>query len=156
MIPQIIETPQKTASVYAKPIPGGLLQRSSRRGLTDRNSALSGKPEWADPQYRQAYAEAAVEQGIAWQIRANREARGLSQRQLAQRIDTHQSAVSRLEDPEHGGHTLPTLLKLAHAFDCALLVKFVPYSQLALESEHLGPTDLYAVPYAAEVCDAPS
>lgn len=96
-----------------------------------------------------------MEQGIAWQIRANREGRGLSQRQLAERIDTHQSAVSRLEDPEHGGHTLPTLLKLAQAFDCALLVKFVPYSHLVWESRHLGPADLYAASYTEETTDAP-
>jgi len=148
---QTIETPQKSVSSYAKEIPGALLLRSDSLSVAvDRVSALSSKPEWSDPEYRQAYAEAAIEQGIAWQIRANREARGLSQTELAEKIDTRQSAISRLEDPEHGSHTIPTLLKLAHAFDCALSVRFIPYSQLAWESTHLSPADLYAMPYSKE------
>src|SRR5690554_2415184 len=125
MTPEIIEPSPRSASVYAKEIPGALLLRSSNQDvILDRASSLSSKPEWVDAEYRQAYAEAAIEQGIAWQIRANREARNLSQTELAKKIGTRQSAVSRLEDPEHGGHTIPTLLKLAHAFDCALSVKF--------------------------------
>lgn len=152
MIQPIITGSLESVSAYASPIPGDLLRPSDRRLLaTDRASALSSKPEWSDAEYRHAYAEAAVEQGVAWQIRVNREARGLSQRELAARIGTHQSAVSRLEDPEHGRHTIPTLLKIAKAFDCALLIKLVPYSYLAWESEHLSPADLYAAPYSEEL-----
>jgi len=151
MSPQAIKKSQKNESIFVAQIPGDLLLRSKTpRAVIDRFSALSNKPEWKKPEFRQAYAEAAVEQGVAWQIRANREARGLSQTQLGEKIGTHQSAISRLEDPEHGGHTLPTLLKLAHAFDCALSVKFIPYSQLAWDANHLTPAHLYAAPYSEE------
>jgi hypothetical protein len=36
---------------------------------------LASKRTWHDREFREAYAEAAVEQGIAWQVRVNRESR---------------------------------------------------------------------------------
>lgn len=121
--------------------------------------ALKKRPEWADQEYRHAYMEAAIEEGVAWQIRANRNFRKLSQGQVAKALNTQQSAISRLEDPEYGAHSLDVLKSLAKVFDCALLVKFVPYSVLEAESKHLRPEDLYAPSYQEEMAklasDAP-
>lgn len=139
------------AETYANGSLGDLARRSNKSATIDRTSLLSERSEWEDAEYRHAYAEAAVEQGIAWQIRVNRQARGLSQQNLAQQLGTRQSAISRLEDPEHGGYSLPTLLRIAKSFDCALMVRFVPYSWLAWEAQHLGPADLYAAPYSEEI-----
>lgn len=61
---------------------------------------------------------------LALEIRALREARGLSQRQLAERVGTTQSAIARLE----GGNvspSLPTLDKIAEALDAELTVSLV-------------------------------
>jgi hypothetical protein len=66
-------------------------------------------------------------------------------------LGTSQSAISRLEDPEYGGYSLPMLLKVAHAFDCALLVKLIPFSTLARESVSLSPDELFAPSYEAEI-----
>lgn len=112
---------------------------------------LARRPEWHDIEYRQAYAEAAIEQGVAWQVRVNREQRGLTQGELAAKIQTQQSAVSRMEDPEYGAHSLQQLIKVAHAFDCALLVKFISYATLAREGEALSPDDLYASSYTEDL-----
>jgi len=95
--------------------------------------------------------EAAVEQGIAWQIRINRRGRGMSQAQLAEKLGSKQSAISRLEDPEYGAHSLETLLALARIFDCALIVKFAGYSALAAESESLTEAHQYAPSFAQEM-----
>ncbi|MGO4764916.1 multiprotein-bridging factor 1 family protein [Cupriavidus sp. 2KB_3] len=108
---------------------------------------LSLPMEWDEVEYRQAYLEESIEQGVAWQIRANRQCRGMSQRQLADAIGTQQSAVSRLEDPMSGLPNIETLIKIAHALDCALSVRFISYRQLAIESEDLSPEALYAAPY---------
>jgi len=94
--------------------------------------------------------EAAIEQGVAWQIRINRQFRKLSQSQLAELIETQQSIISRFEDPEYGAHSLETLKKIAKAFDCALSVKFISYGDLARESERLSEADQYAVPFSRE------
>ena len=102
-------------------------------------------------EYRQAYAEAAVEQGIAWQVRINRERRGLTQKQLADTIGTRQSSISRMEDPEYGAHSLQQLVKVAHSFDCALIVKFASYSTLARESRSLSEDHLYAQSFSEEI-----
>lgn len=114
---------------------------------------LRGKTRWVDQTYREAYAEAAVEQGIAWQVRINRERRGMSQAELARRMDTKQSAISRLEDPGYGAHSLAQLQKVARAFDCALIVKLAAYSTLALESHHLSEDDLFVPGYQEELQD---
>lgn len=95
--------------------------------------------------------EAAVEQGIAWQIRANRKDRGWTQEEFAERLGTYQSAVSRLEDPMYGKHTLETLVKVADVFDCALSVRLVSYSVLAVESSDLTPASMIAKPFGDEL-----
>ncbi len=112
---------------------------------------LRERSEWSDKEYRDAYAEAAVEQGIAWQIKTNREIRGLTQKELARSINTKQSSISRMEDPEYGKHSLANLMRIASAFDCALLVKLVSFSTLARESECLSPENLYARDYMSEI-----
>lgn len=114
-------------------------------------SILSRRPKWSDEEYRQAYMEAAVEQGVAWQIKINREARGLTQEELAKATGTGQSAISRAEDPSYGAQSLEVLIKIANAFDCALSVKFVSYSQLAFDSERLGEFEQYACSYEEEI-----
>lgn len=114
-------------------------------------SPLDAKPQWRDKEYREAYMEAAIDQGVAWQIKINRKLRNMSQIDLGTAIGTQQSGVSRLEDPEYGAHSLDTLKQVAKAFDCALLVKFVSYGDLARESENLSETDQYAAPFTLEL-----
>ena len=94
--------------------------------------------------------EAHVEQAIAWQIRVNRDERGLSQADLAVRMGTQQSAVSRLEDPDGRGVRLSTLMKVAHAFDCALLVRLVPYSEFEVLNGDVRPERLHVATFETE------
>lgn len=74
----------------------------------------------------------------------------MTQQQLGEAIGSTQTGIHRFEDPEYGKHSLETLMRLAHAFDCALSVRFVSYSTLALESDDLSPAALYAKPYHVE------
>lgn len=126
--------------------------RSAKRPSASR--PLDRYVEWRDKAYRDAYMKEAVDQGIAWQIKINRERRGLSQKQLAATLKTQQSAISRLEDPNYGAHSLDTLKEVARAFDCALLLKLVPYSALAEDIDHLSPDDQFAAPFTDEVPEA--
>jgi len=115
---------------------------------------LAKRTKWRKREYRQAYMESAIEQGVAWQIRVNRERRQMSQRDLAHEIGSRQSAISRAEDTTYGRHRLETLVKIAHAFDCALQVRFVPYSTLAKDNDDLSPSALYASSYSEETAHA--
>lgn len=111
---------------------------------------LETKPKWKDKEYRQEYMATAVEQTLSWQIKINREHRNLNQEQLANLAEISLKELQENEDTTFEDHDLKTLVKIANAFDCALLVKFVPYSELALESHRLGERDLYACSYEQE------
>lgn len=95
--------------------------------------------------YRDALAEEGINEGVPFQIRAMRQARGWSQKELAKRLGMTQHGISRLENPNYGKFTLTTLKRLAPIFDVALVVKYVPFSHLADAMANLSPTDL-AVP----------
>ena len=90
--------------------------------------------------YRDAYVEEKVATSLPFQIRALREqsARQWSQAELGRRAEMRQNAISRLEDAESGTPSISTLLRLARAFDVALLVKFVPFSKLLSEFSDLS------------------
>lgn len=124
-----------------------------KKQYLDNFSILARRPKWVDKEYREGYMEASVEQGVAWQIKINRELRGLTQVDLAKAIGTGQSAISRAEDPTYGSQSLDMLMKIANAFDCALSVKFISFSQLAFESERLGELEQYACSYTDEARD---
>ena len=83
------------------------------------------KRERADsPARRRGYERAGRTIRLAMEIHELREKRGLSQRELAERLGTTQSAVAR---PEAGdvSPSLPTLDKVAEALGVELVVSFV-------------------------------
>ncbi len=77
--------------------------------------------------YRNSYLDSQVRARIAYQIRAMRKKAGLTQVQMADRLDKPQSAVSRLESTDYGNLSVNTLLEIAKSMDVALLVQFVSY-----------------------------
>ena len=94
-------------------------------------------------EYRDAFLAELITTGIPFQIRALREQRNLTQKQLGDQADMAQESISRLEDPNYGKLNLKTLKRLASAFDVGLVVRFVPFSELVsweinLSSESLG------------------
>jgi len=105
-------------------------------------------PDWMlDPESRQAYMVASVEQDIAWQVRINRERRGWTQAKLAKLIGTRQSAIARIEDPSYGKHSLATLTKVAEVFQCALMLRLVDFDKFTTETADLREDSLYVEPY---------
>ena len=90
-----------------------------------------------------------AENMIAWQIRINREERGMTQSALAELMGTKQSAISKLEDPEGGDVLVSTLLKAAHAFDCALVVRLVDYAEFESLTRDVRPERLFAAGFAS-------
>jgi transcriptional regulator with XRE-family HTH domain len=80
---------------------------------------------------RQRFVESHLAKGIAFQVRAIRELLRWSQHKLADEIGSNQNAIYRLESPDYGKATLTTLKKVAAAMDVALIVRFVPFSEIA-------------------------
>lgn len=80
---------------------------------------------------RSRFVESHISKTLAFQIRSLRDKEGWSQQRLAEKIDSNQNAIYRAENPNYGKQTLTTLKKIAAAFDVALIVRFVPFSELA-------------------------
>lgn len=113
---------------------------------------LKENESWFDREYREAYLEGFLEQNIALQVQINRKRRSLSQKDLAVKMNTTQSAIARLENPGYGKYSLSMLTKLAQAFDCALSVKFISYAELAHNKKMLSEQSMYAETFD-ELCN---
>jgi transcriptional regulator with XRE-family HTH domain len=84
-----------------------------------------------DYEYRHQFIEEEINVGIAFQIRSIRNRQNLRQEELAKLMNVKQPLVSSWENPNYGKYTLGTLKGLAKAFDVGILVRFVPFSELA-------------------------
>lgn len=82
------------------------------------------------PEARAKFVESQINHGIAFQIRALRNREEWSQPKMAERCNTAQNQIYRLENPTKAKPTISTLKKLAAIFDVGLVVRFVPFSQM--------------------------
>ena len=85
-----------------------------------------------DKAYRAMFVETQIEALIPFQIRAMRQKKGWTQKQLAERAGMAQGRISVLESIDYEGVVnVKTLVKLADAFDVGLIVRFAPFSEVA-------------------------
>lgn len=67
---------------------------------------------------------------MARRLYALRKQAGVSQAELARRVGTTQSVISRLEDADYGGHSLALLQRIAAALERRVEIRFVPRRRL--------------------------
>ena len=79
-----------------------------------------------DPKRHDSLREERQNADIATQIYNLRIQAGLSQRELAKKVGTTQSVISRLESADYNGHSLEMLRKIATAMYCRVEVQIVP------------------------------
>ena len=96
-------------------------KRQKTRGTT-LSQYLGG--EMKDPEFRRLYAEADIEMRVALEITRAREAKKMSQRELADALKTKQQTVSRIERGAQNV-TIETLDRIARALGRGLQVKFI-------------------------------
>lgn len=104
-----------------------------------------------DAAYRKAFVSSQINVGIPFQIRALLKARGWTQEQLGERTDMLQPRVSGLMTPGKTRPNIETLRRIAEAFDCGLLVRFAPFSDLARWSENFDPESFNVPSFADDV-----
>lgn len=75
-----------------------------------------------DPDFAERFRNAGEAWDVSLQIARLREEAGLSQKDLAIRIDTTQQQVSRLESPAYEGHSLSMLRRVAAALNLRVRV----------------------------------
>lgn len=76
-----------------------------------------------DPAKKAVLEQERVNAHVARMIKDMRERAGLSQAELADAINTGQSAISRLEDADYDGHSLRILQRIADALEQKLVVE---------------------------------
>jgi ribosome-binding protein aMBF1 (putative translation factor) len=82
-----------------------------------------------NPRLAEAVERERLNATIAGLIFDARTGAGLTQKQLAERVGTHQSVIARLEDADYGGHSLNMLGKIAVALNRQLTVGLAPPSR---------------------------
>jgi transcriptional regulator with XRE-family HTH domain len=78
-----------------------------------------------DPEFKKKFEQAGESWEVAIQLAALRKARGLSQKQLADKIGTSQQQISRLESPSYQGHSLSMLRRVVEALGGSLKVEIL-------------------------------
>jgi ribosome-binding protein aMBF1 (putative translation factor) len=96
------------------------IKQLKKRRLTDATPAERAA-------FDETYAAAALAIRVGEQIRDAREAAGLTQRNLAERMGTSQAAIARLEAGGVGA-TLTTLQRAAKALDLDITIELRPAS----------------------------
>jgi ribosome-binding protein aMBF1 (putative translation factor) len=91
----------------------------TREAVTILKSRLGNDPERLARM--EAYREAME---VAMQIYELRTAAGLTQKQLAEKIGTAPSVISRLEDSDYEGHSLAMLRRIAGALGKRVTIRF--------------------------------
>jgi len=66
------------------------------------------------------------EMALGMKIRQLREEAGLTQQQLAEKIATQPSAISRIEDADYDSHSVSLLERVADALGLELVIDFQP------------------------------
>jgi len=79
-----------------------------------------------DVQRKASLEQERVNAGVARTIYELRGQAGLSQKELAERVDTTQSVISRLEDADYEGHSLSMLNRIAKALNQQVQVVMRP------------------------------
>src|ERR1700732_747522 len=90
--------------------------------------------EFQDEEHRHAYAEDYLNTYLAVQIKVLREQRHMTQKDLAERIGTKQTGVSRLENVNHASWKTGTLKRIARALDVRLRISFETFGTLLDEA----------------------
>jgi transcriptional regulator with XRE-family HTH domain len=104
----------------------------------------------ADPEYRKAFVASQISIGIPFQIRGLLKSRpGWTQATLAERTGMAQPRISELMTPGKVRPNIETLRRIAEAFDCGLVVRFAPFSELAEWWEKFDPVS-FSVPSFAD------
>lgn len=109
----------------------------------------------SNKEYRDAFFVADNSNTISAQIATMRHSRKWTQKELADRCGMRQPRISSLEDPEFDNVEIATLQRIASAFDVALLVSFVRFSELARRATDANNSDFSVVEFARDAIGAP-
>ena len=98
------------------------MPEADKEKSTDAVRILHGRYVKGDPERKASVDSERVNAEVARLIYDLRKGAGLSQQELAERVGTTQSVISRLEDADYDGHSLTMLTRIAEALNQKLTV----------------------------------
>jgi len=101
-------------------------KKASRRGKTSDAMLILERLTGDDPGLRAMMADERLNMGVAQVVYDARKQAGLTQAQLARKIGTTQSVISRLEDSDYGAQSLSMLRRIARALDLYVHITLQP------------------------------
>jgi ribosome-binding protein aMBF1 (putative translation factor) len=100
------------------------MKPKAKRKKTSDAVAILDRMAGDSSELRRLTEEARVNAAVAQLICQARNKAGLSQAELAERIGTKQSVISRLEDADYEGHSLSMLQRIAAALGQGMEIRF--------------------------------
>ena len=94
-----------------------------KRATTDALEIMDAVFGAKDPRWKERVRAERYKLAVGMLIRESREAQGLTQKQLAQRVGTSQSFISRIEDANYDKLMLETLYRIAGALNLPLAIR---------------------------------
>ena len=101
------------------------MKRDIEKELEKHSFDAHLKEELKNPRFKKAYEEGLRKLKLGYQIFLTREGAGITQMELARRIGTRQSNISRLEQGDYN-FTVEMLEKIAKALNAELKIEFRP------------------------------
>ncbi len=98
----------------------------AKKTTTDALDILQRRYFEGRPEQLAELEEARANADVAIQIYELRRQAGLTQRELAERVGTSHSVISRLEDDDYQGHSLAMLRRIATALGKRVEIRFLP------------------------------
>jgi len=96
-----------------------------QKATTDAIEIIHRRYYEGRPERMTGLAEAEANDSVAHKIYELRKRAGLTQEQLAKRVGTTTSVISRLEDADYEGHSLAMLRRIAKALNKRVELRFV-------------------------------
>ena len=97
-----------------------------KKTTSDASEILYKRLVEGNPEMQALLAEEEANMDVADQIYNLRLGAGLTQKELAARIGTTASVISRLENADYEGHSLSMLRRIAKALNRRVRISFVP------------------------------
>lgn len=101
-------------------------KRSRKKRTRDAVEILHNEFIDGDPEMEALLAEEETNLDVAEQIYRLRMEADLSQKELAARVGTTDTVISRLENADYEGHSLTMLRRIAKALNKRVEIRFVP------------------------------
>jgi ribosome-binding protein aMBF1 (putative translation factor) len=124
------DLPQATQQRTHRDHPGSRGRRRLREAVSMKETTMANYSRWDDVKKRRRAPDAETRTGVEQDLALGqliydlRTEAGLSQRELAERMGTTQSVISRLEEGGGARNRIDTLARVATALDRHLVVSF--------------------------------